>query len=201
MTLSSRHRIRNSSPGGLRPSTLPLGHGGSPQYWLSHVDGEETFLFSLKPPRPGTEPRTQGSNFESCVCRTVSSQSSHHSQEVLLAEFSLYVHKGGLKPDSFFLHYALCIVIACLVPKLSYFMFFKMRMGGHLGFRGQDVSKSKKKSISFHWFCHAKKVEFSILYLHGYAYVLLSSKVIIFYVFQKRDGRPSWIYRSACFKI
>ena len=45
MTLFSRHRIRNSSPGGLRPSTLPLGHGGSPQYWLSHVDGEETFLF------------------------------------------------------------------------------------------------------------------------------------------------------------
>ena len=37
MTLSSRHRIRNLSPGGLRPSTLPLGHGGSPQYWLSHV--------------------------------------------------------------------------------------------------------------------------------------------------------------------
>ena len=25
MTLSSRHRTRNSSPGGLRPSTLPLG--------------------------------------------------------------------------------------------------------------------------------------------------------------------------------
>ena len=58
MTLSSRHRIRNSSPGGLRPSTLPLGHGGSPQYWLSHVDGEETFFVSFKPPRPGTEPRT-----------------------------------------------------------------------------------------------------------------------------------------------
>ena len=45
MTLSSRHRIRNSSPSGLRPSTLPLGHGGSPQYWVSHVDGEETFCF------------------------------------------------------------------------------------------------------------------------------------------------------------
>ena len=29
MTLSSRHRIRNSTPGGLRPSTLPLGHRGS----------------------------------------------------------------------------------------------------------------------------------------------------------------------------
>ena len=48
----------------------------------------------------------QGSNFESCVWRTVSSQSSHHPQEVLLAQFSLYVHKGGLKPDSFhFIHY------------------------------------------------------------------------------------------------
>ena len=43
----------------------------------------------------------QSSNFESCVWRTVSSQSSHHPQEVLLAQFSLYVHKGGLKPDSF----------------------------------------------------------------------------------------------------
>ena len=43
----------------------------------------------------------QGSNFESCVWRTVSSQSSHHPQEVLLAQFSLYVDKGGLKPDSF----------------------------------------------------------------------------------------------------
>ena len=48
----------------------------------------------------------QGSNFESCVWRAVSSQSSHHSQEVLLAQFSQYVHKGGLKPDSFHLtHY------------------------------------------------------------------------------------------------
>ena len=43
----------------------------------------------------------QGSNFESCVWMTVSSQTSHHPQEVLLAQFSLYVHKGGLKPDSF----------------------------------------------------------------------------------------------------
>ena len=43
----------------------------------------------------------QGSNVESCVWRTVPSQSSHHPQEVLLAQFSLYVHKVGLKPDSF----------------------------------------------------------------------------------------------------
>ena len=42
----------------------------------------------------------QGSNFEYCVWRTVSSQSSHNPQEALLAQFSLYVHKCGLKPDS-----------------------------------------------------------------------------------------------------
>ena len=34
----------------------------------------------------------RGTSFESCVWRTVSSQSSHHPQEVLLAQFSLYVH-------------------------------------------------------------------------------------------------------------
>ena len=62
MTLSSRHRIPNSSPGGLRPSTLHLGHGGSPRYRLSHVDGEETLFVFLKPPRPGTEPRTLALN-------------------------------------------------------------------------------------------------------------------------------------------
>ena len=43
----------------------------------------------------------QGSNFEFCVWRTVSSHLSHHPQEVLLAQFCLYVDKGGLKPDSF----------------------------------------------------------------------------------------------------
>ena len=51
----------------------------------------------------------QGSNFESCVWSTVSSHSSHHPQEVLLAQFSLYVHKGGLKPDSF--HFILLGII------------------------------------------------------------------------------------------
>ena len=38
----------------------------------------------------------------------MSSQSSHHPQEVLLAQFSLYVHKGGLKPDSFHLSDTVC---------------------------------------------------------------------------------------------
>ena len=31
MTLPPRHRTRNFTPDGLRPSTLPLGHGCSPQ--------------------------------------------------------------------------------------------------------------------------------------------------------------------------
>ena len=52
----------------------------------------------------------QGSNFASCVWRTVSSQSSHHPQEVLLARFSLYVHKGGLKPDSFHFIYVVLYI-------------------------------------------------------------------------------------------
>ena len=45
----------------------------------------------------------QGSNFESCVRRAESFHSSHHPKEVLLAQFSPHVHKGGLKPHSFHL--------------------------------------------------------------------------------------------------
>ena len=60
----------------------------------------------------------QCSNFESCVWRTVSSHSSHHPQEVLLAQFSLYMHKGYLKPDSFYLLF-LRAVISTTVDILS----------------------------------------------------------------------------------
>ena len=42
MTLPTRHRIRNSIPGGISPSTLLLGHRGSQQYLVLQVDGEET---------------------------------------------------------------------------------------------------------------------------------------------------------------
>ena len=47
MTLSSRHRIRNSSPGGLRPSTLPLGHGGSPEGRHNKVAGKGSLLYLM----------------------------------------------------------------------------------------------------------------------------------------------------------
>ena len=50
----------------------------------------------------------QGSNFESCVWRAVSSHSSHHPQEVLSAQLGMYVRKSGLKPDSFhFIYFSL----------------------------------------------------------------------------------------------
>ena len=39
-----------------------------------------------------------GSNFEYCVRMY---HSSHHPQEVLLAQFNLYEHTGGLNPHSY----------------------------------------------------------------------------------------------------
>ena len=45
MTLSSRHRIRNSSPGGLRPSMLPLGHGAPHNIDFHTWMGKKHFCF------------------------------------------------------------------------------------------------------------------------------------------------------------
>ena len=93
-TAAFHARVRGSVPGlgGLKETKLFLPH---PRVKVSDVgslrDREVACSASDR----------QGSNFESCVWRTVSSQSSHHPQEVLLAQFSLYVHKGGLKPASF----------------------------------------------------------------------------------------------------
>ena len=58
----------------------------------------------------------QGSNFESCIWRAVSSPSSPHPQEVLLDQFGLYVNKGSLKPHSFHLFAQICLLlITCLL--------------------------------------------------------------------------------------
>ena len=64
----------------------------------------------------------QGSNFESCVWRT-----PHNPQEVLLAQFSLYVHKGGLKSHSFhlcFIHSVMdgdiVVLCSCDVKKIGF---------------------------------------------------------------------------------
>ena len=75
MTLPSRHRIRNSSQDGLRPSTLPLGHGGSPQNWLITSERRRNiyFLWNLKV-RVGFEPAisdSPSSSFNHCTRRTI----------------------------------------------------------------------------------------------------------------------------------
>ena len=96
-TAAFHARVRGSVPGlgGLKETKLFLPH---PRVKVSIVESlrDREVACSVSD--------RQGSNFESCVWRTVSSQSSHHPQEVLLAQFSLYVHKGGLKPDSFHLY-------------------------------------------------------------------------------------------------
>ena len=95
-TAAFHARVRGSVPGlgGLKETQMLLPH---PRVKVSIVGSLRDWEVAC------SVSDRQGSNFESCVWRTVSSQSSHHPQEVLLAQFSLYVHKGGLKPDSFHL--------------------------------------------------------------------------------------------------
>ena len=71
MTLPPRHRVRNSSSDGLRPSPLPLGHGGSPQFWIFTIEREETICF-LETWRQewGSNPRSptfQAGSFNHCT--------------------------------------------------------------------------------------------------------------------------------------
>ena len=95
-TAAFHARVRGSVPG--------LGGLKETKMFLPHPRVKVSIVGSLRDREVACSASDrQGSNFESCVWRTVSSQSSHHPQEVLLAQFSLYVHKGGLKPDSFFI--------------------------------------------------------------------------------------------------
>ena len=90
-TAAFHARIRGSVPGsgGLKET----------QMFLPHPRVKVRIVGSLRDREVACSASDrQGSNFESCVWRTVS---SHHPQEVILAQFSLYVHKGGLKHDSF----------------------------------------------------------------------------------------------------
>ena len=101
-TAAFHARVRGSVPG--------LGGLKETKMFLPHLRVKVSIVGSLRDREVACSASDrQGSNFESCVWRTVSSQSSHHPQEVLLAQFSLYVHKGGLKPDSFHL---LCFMLS-----------------------------------------------------------------------------------------
>ena len=90
-TAAFHARVRGLVPGGLKETR----NVSSPSTCKSQYCGEPPWprgsLLGLRPP---------GCEFLILCLRTVS---SHHPQEVLLAQFSLYVHKGGLKLDSFHL--------------------------------------------------------------------------------------------------
>ena len=92
-TAAFHPRVRGSvpGPGGLKETKMFLPHPRVKINIVGSLHDQEVACSASGHP---------GSNFESCVWRTVS---SHHPQEVLMAQFSLYVHKGGLKPDSFHL--------------------------------------------------------------------------------------------------
>ena len=97
-TAAFHARFRGSVPG--------TGGFKETKMFLAHPRVKVSIVGSLRDREPACSASDrQGSNFESCVWRAVSSQSSHHPQEVLPAHFSLYVHKGGLKPDSFHLFF------------------------------------------------------------------------------------------------
>ena len=99
-TAAFHARVRGSVPG--------LGGFKETKMFLPHPRVKVSIVGSLRDREVACSASDrQGLNFESCVWRTVSSQSSHHPQEVLLAQFSLYMHKGGLKPDSFHFIYSL----------------------------------------------------------------------------------------------
>ena len=88
-TAAFHARVRGSVPGlgGLKETKMFLPH---PRVKVSIVGSLRDRVVAC------SASDRQGSNFESCVWRTVSSQSSHHPH---------HVHKGGLKPDSFHLPY------------------------------------------------------------------------------------------------
>ena len=85
-TAAFHARVRGSVPG--------LGGLKETKMFLPHPRVKVIIVGSLRDREVACSASDrQGANFESCVWRTVSSQSSHHPQEVLLAQFSLYVHK------------------------------------------------------------------------------------------------------------
>ena len=92
-TAAFHARVRGSVPG--------LGGLKETKMFLPHPRVKVSIVGSLRDREIACSASDrQYAKFEPCVWRAVSSHSSHHPREVLLAQFSLYVHKGGLKPDS-----------------------------------------------------------------------------------------------------
>ena len=82
-TAAFHARFRGSAPG--------LGGVKETKMFLPHPRVKLSIVGSLRDREVACSASDrQGSNFDSCVWRTVSSHSSHHPQEVILAQFSLY---------------------------------------------------------------------------------------------------------------
>ena len=108
-TAAFHARVRGSVPG--------LGGLKETKWFLPHPRAKVSIVGSLRDREVACSASDrQALYFESCVWRTVSSQSSHHPQEVLLAQFSPYVHKGGLKHDSFQLFFKIIAYFYFKVP-------------------------------------------------------------------------------------
>ena len=88
----------------------------------------------------------QGSNFESCVWRAVSSHSSHHPQDVLAAQFSLYVHKGGLKLHLFY------FIRPCIYVALGTYQ-SSLIVSEHLFVISKHVKLSKLNKYGLYYCC------------------------------------------------
>ena len=102
-TAAFHARVRGSVPG--------LGGLKETKMFLPHPRVKVSIVGSLRDREVACSASDrQGANFESCVWRTVSSQSSHHPQEVL-AQFSLYVHKRWPKARfiSFFTRHSILL--------------------------------------------------------------------------------------------
>ena len=120
-TAAFHARVRGSVPG--------LGSLKETKMFLPHPHVKVSIVGSLRNREvacSASDPH--GTNFESCVCKTVSSQSSHHPQGVLLAQFSLYVHKCGVKLDS--VHFI--TIMAISRQKEAYALLFSNDYIGYL---------------------------------------------------------------------
>ena len=78
--------------------------------------------------------------FESCVWRTVSSHASHHPQEVLLAQCSLYEHKGVLKPYSF--HFIFILMTQHRFPSIDLFCFSPIALSSRRHWHYQQAKEA-----------------------------------------------------------
>ena len=114
MTLPSRHRILNSSSGYLRLNMLPLGHGGSSQYWIFTSERGRNILslWNLEA-RVVFEPAISDfPSFNHCTSLLLSpfAQSSHSIFicEIITNSYSIHHHQWLWQQSDFY-----CIMCYC----------------------------------------------------------------------------------------